>query len=253
MEKESIFQIVIFAIIIAVSVVMREVVFKNNHAANWWGTVLGVVVLASVCGMIGVGIARIINSENWIGGVTVLLFVVAGVVMAFLPPLKEALREKAFLYYIIPGLLATGCFIVLFISLVGLIEEIKNIKKIAPFLIIGFLVIIAVMSVVMREVVYKDNLAANWWGTVNGAISLAFACFLLGAGITYLLIEIFDDSSKYLTGVAMAVGAIIFMFVGLVIAFFPPFKQAFRISAFLYYVMPAISAGLFYLIRKLTG
>jgi hypothetical protein len=253
MEKGGFINVGILAIIAIISFVMREVVYKNNLSDNWWGTALGVIIVASVCGLIGLGITSLLKFDNWIGKAIILLFVVIGAVIVFLPPLKEAFRVNAILYYFLPVLLAAICSILIFISLIDLVEEIIDMEKFAPFFRVGIIATVIIMSVVMREVVYKDNLAANWWGTVNGVITVAFVGLLLGASISYILVEIFDDgSSKIFTGITIGIGALLFMFIGVIIAFFPPFKQAFRVSVFLYYVMPAISAGLYYLTMILT-
>ena len=96
-------------------------------------------------------------------------------------------------------------------------------------------------NVWMREGVYKNNYSGNWWGTVNGALTLGLTGTVLGYGFSSFLFVIsngkFEEKNYLLC-------TIIGLTVGIVSAFLPPFYQAFRENKYLYYTFPALmSAG----------
>jgi multisubunit Na+/H+ antiporter MnhB subunit len=122
------------AIYMSICVLMREVVYKDNHAANWWGTVTGVIVLA-IAGMVLVHVTpvvyeKILNDNffpigrayNWTPQIlfvlAMILFTIAGAVLAFLPLFKQLFRVNAFLYYGFGFIAAvlTGAFISVVVS-----------------------------------------------------------------------------------------------------------------------------------------
>jgi hypothetical protein len=93
------------------------------------------------------------------------------------------------------------------------------------------------LSIGMREGVYKNNYSANWWGTVNGVFALGLAGELIGAGIPYLIYKISDgkfSKNNILWGALLGLAG------GVTMAFFPPFKEAFRENTFLYYSFPGL-------------
>jgi hypothetical protein len=102
------------------------------------------------------------------------------------------------------------------------------------------------LNVGMREGVYRNHYQDNWLGTVNGAFTLGLAGTLIGTGISYGIYKLTNerfDRMNVLWGTFLGLAG------GVTAAFFPPFKQAFRENAFLYYTFPVLfTAGLTYVI-----
>ena len=101
----------------------------------------------------------------------------------------------------------------------------------------GLIALTVGFNVWMREGVYANNHSNNWWGTVNGAFSLGLAGMVAGYGISYLAHII---SNRRFDEMHTLSGAVIGMVCGIALAFFPPFRLAFRENAFLYYSFPAL-------------
>jgi hypothetical protein len=93
------------------------------------------------------------------------------------------------------------------------------------------------INIGMREGIYKNNHQDNWWGTVNGALTLGLGGTIIFGSISYGIFKItdgkFDEKDVIISTLLGLAG-------GVTMAFFPPFKQAFRENAFLYYSYPTL-------------
>ena len=119
----------------------------------------------------------------------------------------------------------------------------KIIASIIPFCVLMGSVGI---NIGMREGIYRNNYQDNWWGTVNGVFTLGLAGTLIGTGISYGIYRITNESFNEIN---VLWGTFLGLAGGITMAFFSPFKQAFRENAFLYYSFPVLfSAGLTYVI-----
>jgi len=109
---------------VAINVGMREIIYKNNHQDNWWGTVNGAFTLGFGGTIIGSGISYAIYkiSDEKFDKIYVIfgsiLGLAGGVTTAFFSPFKEAFRENVFLYYSFPTLFAAGLIGVIIDNLV---------------------------------------------------------------------------------------------------------------------------------------
>lgn len=122
-------------------------------------------------------------------------------------------------------------------------SESKYINSLLPFSVL--LADIAI-NVGMREKVYRNNHQDNWWGTVNGALTLGLGGTIVGYGISYGIYKIADEKFDE---VYTVFGVVLGLAGGVTAAFFSPFKEAFRENVFLYYTYPTLfAAGLTYVI-----
>ena len=120
-------------------------------------------------------------------------------------------------------------------------DKIKN--SLLPFFV---LVGSVGLNIGMREGIYRNNYQDNWWGTVNGVLTLGLAGTLIGTGISYGIYKITNerfDKMNILWGTFLGLAG------GVTMAFFYPFNQVFRENAILYYSYPALfAAGLTFVI-----
>ena len=109
------------------------------------------------------------------------------------------------------------------------------IENIFPF---GFLFINLSLSIIMREWIYNGNHQNNWWGNVNGALTMGFA----GVITSFILFL------PAIAGASLAPGADIDIIpilvtgfiIGASLSFIPSVQQTFRENAFAYYATPVI-------------
>jgi hypothetical protein len=94
-------------------------------------------------------------------------------------------------------------------------------------------------SILMRELVYKNNYSNNWMGSVNSFITLSG----IGGGLGFLLWYISNDGhGSILTPFIFTFAGII---TGVIINFtIPSVQNSFKENAFLYYTAPAVIGGL---------
>jgi hypothetical protein len=113
-------------------------------------------------------------------------------------------------------------------------EEINKPKDKLLTSLFPFTVLLAsvALNVGMREGIYRNNQQDNWWGTVNGALTLGLAGAITGAGISYGIYIISDENFDEIN---ILLGAFLGWAGGITMAFFPPFKQEFRENPYLYY------------------
>ncbi|MDR0320037.1 MAG: hypothetical protein LBI28_00900 [Treponema sp.] len=95
------------------------------------------------------------------------------------------------------------------------------------------------INVGMREGIYRNNYQDNWWGTVNGALTLGLGGTIIVGCISYGIFKIsdgkFNENGVFISTFLGLAG-------GVTMAFFPPFYQAFRENAYLYYTYPTLFA-----------
>jgi hypothetical protein len=119
----------------------------------------------------------------------------------------------------------------------------KLLKSLFPFTVLLGSV---ALNVGMREGIYRNNPENNWWGIVNGAFTLGLTGTIIGTGISYGIYKISNenfDKMNVLWGTFLGLAG------GITMAFFPPFKQAFRENPYLYYTFPVLlGAGLTFVI-----
>ncbi|MDR0404129.1 MAG: hypothetical protein LBH35_11155 [Treponema sp.] len=94
-------------------------------------------------------------------------------------------------------------------------------------------------SILMRELVYKNNYSNNWMGSVNSFITLSG----IGGGLGFLLWYFSNNGHDSI------LTPFIFTFVGIIggsiINFaIPGMQNSFKENAFLYYTAPAVIGGL---------
>jgi hypothetical protein len=97
-----------------ISYYVKEVVYRNNYSENWLGTAHGVIMFSFLGGMLTTGILALTdiffvkgNYPSTVYLIGMFAGLIAGGILAFVPPFNQAFRENNFLYYSTPGF--AGC------------------------------------------------------------------------------------------------------------------------------------------------